>query len=127
MEDLQLIKEFFRNKNSYLREGNPKVQLFLSRKYGGHKFSFSDINRAKKEVKKSEGEWDNSAITSALATTGVLVADDATVIGVADDVLIPFVVVGGVAVYLYDNKELIAKQAAEIDRILTKKLTNQLK
>ena len=50
--DLELIKEFLRSKKSYLHEGNPKIQMFLSRRYKGHKFSFSDIKKAKKEVKK---------------------------------------------------------------------------
>lgn len=51
-----------------------------------------------------------------------LVADDATVFGVADDVLIP--VAYGVAsgVWLYDNRVLVAKQAYEINKILEKKM-----
>ncbi|NAS12904.1 RHS repeat domain-containing protein [Poritiphilus flavus] len=91
----------------------------------------SGENDKKKDDKKDDNEeeteeeteqWDNTAITSALATSGVLLADDATGIGVVDDVAIPFVLVGGVTVYLYDNKELIAKQLDEIERILEKKL-----
>lgn len=52
MQDLEVIKDFLRSKKSYLREGNPKIQMFLSRKYNGHQFSYNAINRAKKEVKK---------------------------------------------------------------------------
>jgi uncharacterized protein (UPF0305 family) len=50
--DIELIKDFLKNKVSYLREGNPKIQRFLSSKYNGRNFSFSDIRRAKKEVKR---------------------------------------------------------------------------
>lgn len=64
----------------------------------------------KEETEEETEQWDNTAMASALATSGVLLADDATGIGVVDDVAVPFVLVGGVAVYLYDNKELIAKQ-----------------
>ena len=38
--------------------------------------------------------------------------------GVIDDVLIPIVIIGGVAYTAYENKELIAKYAKEIAGIL---------
>jgi RHS repeat-associated protein len=75
-----------------------------------------------KKNKQENKEWDNSGITGALATSGILLADDASVIGVVDDVLIPFVIAGGITIYLYDNAELMAKQAKEIKRILEKTL-----
>jgi RHS repeat-associated protein len=49
-----------------------------------------------------------------------LLVDDATVIGVIDDVLIPAVVLGTAVAYLWDNKALAAKQAVEIARIIEK-------
>ena len=52
MEDLELIKEFLRNKKSYLNEGLSKIQMYLSRRYNGHQFSFKLIKEAKKQLRK---------------------------------------------------------------------------
>jgi len=67
-------------------------------------------------------EWDNSSLNWALSASAVLLADDATGVGVADDVAIPFLLAGGAMVTAYNNTELIAKQTREINRILQKKL-----
>ena len=52
MQDLELIKEFLRNKKSYLNEGLSKIQMYLSRRYNGHQFSFKLIKEAKKQLRK---------------------------------------------------------------------------
>ncbi len=67
-------------------------------------------------------EWDNSSLNWALAASAVLFADDATVVGIADDPAIPFLIAGGAIVTLFNNADLIAKQTQEINRILQKKL-----
>ncbi|UII31974.1 hypothetical protein LVD17_27175 [Fulvivirga ulvae] len=69
------------------------------------------------------GDWDYSAFATTGATSMVLIADDATGFGVVDDVLIPVAWVGATAYFLYDNKELVAKQAAEVAGIIKKAMT----
>ena len=65
-------------------------------------------------------------LAGTLLITGALIADDVTVIGVADDVAIPVVVVGGVAYagyeYLkyYITNQRIAKRDMAIDRTRTR-------
>ncbi len=80
-------------------------------------------DKGKKQTKKI-GETKSSvnydAFKYASATSLVLVGDDVTGVGVIDDVAIPFVWVGATGVFLYQNKDLIAKMAKEIDGILTK-------
>ena len=70
----------------------------------------------------STSKYNNEAFAYAGVMSIGLVADDATVFGVADDVLIP--VAYGIAsgVWLYDNRVLVAKQAYEINKILEKKM-----
>ena len=50
----------------------------------------------------------------------VLIGDDVTGIGVADDVAIPFIYTGAAALFLYQNKDVIGKMVKEIDKILDK-------
>lgn len=80
-------------------------------------------DKGKKQTKKI-GETKSSvnydAFKYASATSLVLVGDDVTGVGVIDDVAIPFVWVGATGVFLYQNKDLVAKMAKEIDGILTK-------
>jgi hypothetical protein len=75
-----------------------------------------------KKDKESESKYNNRALKGALAVTTGLVVDDATVVGVVDDVLIPFVEGGAAALWTWDNKVLLAKQAIEIKNILSKSL-----
>ena len=49
-----------------------------------------------------DGNW--STTMAALAMSGVLVADDATGVGVVDDVAIPFLLAGAVAADLYKRQ-----------------------
>ncbi len=79
-------------------------------------------NASVKTDNTEESQWDNSSMAWALGTSGVLLADDATGIGVLDDIAIPFVLAGGSIAYLYDNADLLAKQAKEINKILEKNL-----
>lgn len=51
MQKLEVIKEFLRTKNGYLKSGNLKIQDALLKKKGTS-FDLSDIKQAKKEVKK---------------------------------------------------------------------------
>lgn len=70
-----------------------------------------------KAIKKAQ--WDYSAYMYA-STSLALLADDPTVVGVIDDLLIP--VAYGVATYqfLQDNEALVRKQTKEIERIFAK-------
>ncbi|UBM59227.1 DUF6443 domain-containing protein [Marinilongibacter aquaticus] len=70
----------------------------------------------KEKVKKKE----ESKITmaGAFALSGTLLADDATGVGVADDIAIPFIL-GGAALYVY-GPEIAEKLKKEIDRIAEK-------
>jgi hypothetical protein len=52
MRDLELVKDFLRNKKSYLNEGNPKIQMFLSRKHNGRQISFKIITEARKQLRE---------------------------------------------------------------------------
>jgi len=74
------------------------------------------------ENKSDTSEYDNSVFITAGVTTGILIADDLTVVGVADDVAIPFVWLLASISWTETNKELIIKQLKEIDRTLNKKL-----
>ena len=63
---------------------------------------------------KSKGDspnppsWNNNALNKALGVSALTLADDVTGIGVADDVLIPFIIViGGIKVSM-DNKEFLS-------------------
>jgi RHS repeat-associated protein len=60
-------------------------------------------------------------VAGGIALSGILLADDATVIGVADDPLIP-VILAGTAAYALLTSGLVEKMSREIDRILTKTL-----
>jgi RHS repeat-associated protein len=60
-------------------------------------------------------------VAGGIALSGILLADDATVIGVADDPLIP-VILAGTAAYALLTSGLVEKMSREIDRILTKPL-----
>jgi RHS repeat-associated protein len=60
-------------------------------------------------------------VAGGLAISSILLADDATVIGVADDPLMP-VILGGTAIYAFVTSDLAEKMSREIDRILTKPL-----
>ncbi len=72
-------------------------------------------------AKIAEGEnWDFSAFKTAGLSTGALVADDLTGIGVADDIVIPVIWVGATGTFLYNNKEIVQKRAREMDRLLSK-------
>lgn len=48
----------------------------------------------------------------------VLLGDDVTGVGVVDDIAIPFIYAGATTVFLYQNKDLIAKQAREVANLL---------
>ena len=52
MQDLELIKEFLRDKYSYLKCGNLRIQDAMSKKYKGYIFDIEAIKKAKKEVQK---------------------------------------------------------------------------
>jgi hypothetical protein len=87
-------------------------------------------NQGKKEGSTTEGtdpptkgkgqKYNNNAFKYAAASSAVLVADDITGYGVADDILIPVVYGAASGVWLYDNRALMAKQALEIKKILSK-------
>ena len=67
---------------------------------------------------KSSNEWDLSSISIGLGLSTALVADDSTLIGVADDILIPAVIAGTAALAVYQNKDaLMLKMEREIERI----------
>ncbi len=66
--------------------------------------------------------YNNRAFAWALPVSSGLVADDATIVGFVDDVLIPVVLAAASAQWVIDNKVLLAKQAVEIGRLLEKTL-----
>ena len=51
---------------------------------------------------------------------GILVADDATGIGVADDILIPIILAGATAKTFYDNWSYLKSRAKDLDDALTR-------
>lgn len=76
--------------------------------------------KTQKEEKAKGNGVNTSKLRMALTISASLAADDVTGIGVFDDVAIPFIIVGGVAATVYDNRALILKKMREIDRILQK-------
>ena len=75
-----------------------------------------------KKKKGQSAKYNNTAFSSAMGASVILIGDDVTGIGVADDVLIPVIWGGAVGVWLYDNKALLEKQLVEIGRIIDKQL-----
>lgn len=73
-----------------------------------------------KQKKQTKSSVNYDAFKYASATSLVLLGDDVTGVGVIDDAAIPFVWAGATSVFLYQNKDLVAKMAKEIDGILTK-------
>jgi hypothetical protein len=64
--------------------------------------------------------YNNSSFKYAMVCSVALIADDATVVGVVDDVLIPFIWAGAATMWMYDNSALLTKKAIEINRLLEK-------
>ncbi|BDB55419.1 hypothetical protein GENT5_17240 [Flavobacterium ammoniigenes] len=82
-----------------------------------------DDDKKKKKGKKEDtkkAEYNNSSLKYATASSAVLVADDATVVGVVDDVLLPVVWSVEAGTWVYDNRVLLAKQAIELKKLLEK-------
>ena len=50
MQDLEIIKEFLRSKDGYLKCGNLKIHEALLKRYPGNNFEIDVIRKAKKEV-----------------------------------------------------------------------------
>jgi RHS repeat-associated protein len=69
-------------------------------------------------VMGDEMQYDNSSFAWALAINGGLLADDATVIGIYDDALIPAVSAIATGMWIIDNQEMLARETANIVRIL---------
>ncbi|MEM6322014.1 MAG: 3-coathanger stack domain-containing protein, partial [Bacteroidota bacterium] len=67
-----------------------------------------------------QNNWDGASFTFGLTLSAGLLADDATGIGVVDDVAIPFVMVGATALTLYDNRKLIKEWADDISKTVTR-------
>ena len=62
MQDLEIIKEFLRNKDSYLKCGNTRIQDALAKKFKGEHFEIDAIKKAKKEVKKEFQNLNNPPV-----------------------------------------------------------------
>lgn len=74
-------------------------------------------------IKNFQGvKYNNEAFTYAMGSSVILLGDDVTGIGVADDVLIPVIWEGAAGAWLYDNNALLQKQLTEIGRIIDKQL-----
>ncbi|WPV67560.1 RHS repeat-associated core domain-containing protein [Chitinophaga sp. LS1] len=70
--------------------------------------------------KESKSQWNFSAFQVAMSTTVALASDDATGIGVWDDLAIPPVWIGSTGFFLYSNADLIKKELKELRGILAK-------
>ena len=75
-----------------------------------------------KKKKLQSKKYNNNAFSSAMGASIILLGDDATGFGVADDVLIPYIWAGATAVWLYENRALLEKQLVEIKSVLDKQL-----
>lgn len=75
-----------------------------------------------KKKKAQSTKYNNNAFSSAMGASIILLGDDVTGIGVADDVAIPFIWAGATGVWLYENRALLEKQLVEIKRVLDKQL-----
>jgi RHS repeat-associated protein len=84
----------------------------------------SSSSNSKTNNKSTSKGWNFDAFKGATTISIALVADDATVVGTVDDILIPFVYAGATCVFLYQNGELIIKMAQEVDGIVQKKFPN---
>ncbi len=103
----------------------PGISSTFTSSGGAHTYGNHIINNSSDPrlvTAQTEEEWNNASMAWALGISGGLLADDATVIGVVDDILIPVVLVAGAGAYIYDNSALINKQLREINRILEKNL-----
>lgn len=77
-----------------------------------------------KSIQNARDSWNYSAYAYASSSL-LLLSDDVTGIGVANDVLIPIAYEGATIAFAYDNSALIAKQAKEIEGIAKRTLSNK--
>ncbi len=77
-----------------------------------------------KSIQNARDSWNYSAYAYASSSL-LLLSDDVTGIGVANDVLIPIAYGGATIAFAYDNSALIAKQAREIEGIAKRALSNK--
>lgn len=66
MDNIQFVRNFLREKNSYLNWGNAGIQKALSKKFNGKVFDLQVIKEAKKEVKKEYKNFLRKEKTSSL-------------------------------------------------------------
>ena len=105
---------------------NGQLSISLTKGVGSNPTSAKNSNPNQEEPKKknevTKKGLDLSGLKSAMAISVTFAADDVTGVGVIDDVLIPFVVIGGAVYTVYNNKELIAKYIQETERIFQRAL-----
>jgi hypothetical protein len=105
--------EISRYINGFKSQTNPdNISKYVN---GLSKSSSKGDDDPKKKKSKKKGSY----TAAALATSGVLIADDLTGIGVVDDIAIPFIVGAAITKDLYDYG-IVEKMSREIDRILEK-------
>jgi len=78
---------------------------------------------ADKAVSQTRESWNFSAFSYASIASTVILADDVTGVGTIDDVLVPFVWAGATSVFLYQNRDQLAKMTREIAGIVERNLT----
>ena len=76
-----------------------------------------------KAISQTRENWDFSAFSYASIASTAILADDVTGVGTIDDVLVPFVWAGATSVFLYQNRDQLAKMAEEISGIVERNLT----
>ena len=77
-----------------------------------------------KSIQNARDTWNYSAYAYASSSL-LLLSDDVTGIGVVNDVLIPLSYAGATLAFAYNNSDLIAKQAREIEGIAKRTLSNR--
>lgn len=97
--------------NSYIDNYNNKAALGASATSSGD--DYIQLYNAKEGNEKAS-TYNHEAFAYATVATAGLVADDVTVIGVADDVLIPVAWGTAATVWTWDNREVIRDDAREI-------------